>query len=488
MSQRHDAKKCNMNKLLLFTLLLAFSGQSLMAAEPNKKLPKALVIGDSICISGYANPLKEELAGKVEVMIGAAQSSTTTLKGLEDTLKHYLGDGKADVIHFNFGLWDMCIVSYNDKGGFYDDNAKGRRMVDPAETEKNLREFVRILKGRTDRLVWASITPIPDTPGRHQGDDFLYNKMAETVMKENGIPIDDLYSYMLPHVNEYRNPNDVHFNTAGSAFLARKVAGTILEALSGELKPQPFAIHPDKPSAIGERSSQVAAMPRAVRPEIHLDPRERGNYAYHEMDDKSLLVCSTTGWKWRITSYDHYVLRVQSVRAGDSFPPPDRTPVVHHPGQVADLVVEDSEGELRIRTWATDGIPLTFSKKGMLARWPWPKGTLEDSGGLAYDGTSASWKFRPQKDERFFSLEDGSDITGTEIKCQYAKTTPAGVPGFLSDRNYGMVLNTDQAVGLNLGRNGDLSFLSADQPVDLFVVVGKDREEVLRRAGSITDK
>ncbi|MFZ4778316.1 MAG: hypothetical protein ACOYM3_23340 [Terrimicrobiaceae bacterium] len=95
---------------------------------------------------------------------------------------------------------------------------------------------------------------------------------------------------------------------------------------------------------------------------------------------------------------------------------------------------------------------------------------------------------RPQKDERFFSLKDGSDITGTEIYFQHAKTSPAGVPGFFSDRNYGMVLNTDQAVRLNLGKNGDLSFLLADLPMDLFVVVGKDRGEVLHRASSITEK
>jgi len=474
------------------TLALLVATVSMLAAEPSEKsLPKALVIGDSICISGYSEPLKELLKGQVDVKIGAALSSKITLSGIDSTLKTLLGEGKADVIHFNCGLWDMCIVSYDETtGNFYNDTLKGQRMVDPATYEKNLRELVRILKGRTDKLIWGTITPIPDPgPGRHSGDEYLYNKIAEVVMKENGVMIDDLYSSMLPHLKEYGIRSDVHFNKDGQAFMAKQVADSLLRALSGELKPETFRVNPDQPYTIEERGKMITYTPGAARPEIKPDPQLRGVYAYHEMQGKSLMVHSTTGWRWTLTAYDHYVLRMQIVRAGDDFPANGKSPVVKNMGQVSDLIVEDQGKELSVRTWATDGIPLKFLKGNMSVQWLWPKGVLQEGSGIGYENTQATWEFQIQKDEQFFSLADGSNLTGQSISRQY-NNSPGTVPAFVSSRNYGMLLNVDKLVGITLGKNNGfkMSYKYGDQPMDLFVSVGKDQAEIVQRLRKLTEK
>ncbi len=479
-----------MKQFIAHLLLLACATGLTAAESAIKPLPTALVIGDSICISGYSEPLKELLKGQVDVKIGAALSSKITLSGIDSTLKTLLGEGKADVIHFNCGLWDMCIVSYDETtGNFYNDTLKGQRMVDPATYEKNLRELVRILKGRTDKLIWGTITPIPDPgPGRHSGDEYLYNKIAEVVMKENGVMIDDLYAYMLPHLKEYGIRSDVHFNKDGQAFMAKKVADSLLKALSGDLKPETFRVNPDKPYTVAERSKMITYTPGAARPEIKPDPQLRGVYAYHEMQGKSLMVHSTTGWRWTLTAYDHYVLRMQIVRAGEDFPAADKMPVVKQTGQVSDLIIEDKGKALSVRTWATDGIPLTFLKENMGIQWLWTQGMLQDGNGIGYENTMATWEFRMGKDEQFFSLPDGVNVTGQSVSRHY-KTTPDTVPAFVSSRNYGMLLNVDKRVGLNLGKNNGLkmSYHYGDQPMDLFVIVGKDREEIVKRYRKLTE-
>lgn len=479
-----------MKQFIAHLLLLACATGLTAAESAIKPLPTALVIGDSICISGYSEPLKELLKGQVDVKIGAALSSKITLSGIDSTLKTLLGEGKADVIHFNCGLWDMCIVSYDETtGNFYNDTLKGQRMVNPAMYEKNLRELVRILKGRTDKLIWGTITPIPDPgPGRHSGDEYLYNKIAEVVMKENGVMIDDLYSSMLPHLKEYGIPSDVHFNSEGKVFMAKKVADSLLKALSGDLKPETFRVNPDKPYAVAERSKMITYTPGAERPAIKPDPQLRGMYAYHELRGKSLVIHSTTGWRWTLTAYDHYVLRMQIVRAGEDFPAAVKMPVVKQTGQVSDLIIEDKGKALSVRTWATDGIPLTFLKENMGIQWLWTQGMLQDGNGIGYENTMATWEFQRGKDEELFSLPDGVNVTGQSVSRHY-KTAPNTVPAFVSSRNYGMLLNVDKRVGLNLGKNNGLkmSYHYGDQPMDLFVIVGKDREEIVKRYRKLTE-
>jgi len=466
-------------------LALLLPALPLNAASDEKTLPTAVIIGDSVCISGYAKYVKEMLKDKVDVKVGAATTSKWTLDGIDSGLKHMLGNGKAAVIHFNCGIWDSSLKSYDpDKGVFFED-IKGKRATDPAQYEKNLRELVRILKGRTDKLIWATTTPFTDCVGRHQGDDYLYNKIAEVVMKENGVMIDDLYSYMLPHQAEYQTPGNVHFHDEGSQFLAKKVSDCLLKALSGELKPEAFPINPDKPYTIEDRAKLTVLPPRGQKAVINPDPDRRGMYASHELQGKSLLVHSTTGWCWKLTSYDHYVLRVQVSWPGSEFPAEDRIGLVKKPGEPSDLIVEETDTELKVRTWASDGIPLRFLKQNMSIQWIWQKGMLKETDGLTRDKNVATLTYSYNPNEQFFSLPNGVDLTGQTFKREYAANDPASYPAFYSNLNYGMLMNEVKPVWMELGGKRLKLGYPQGELIDLFVIIGKDKEEIAKRYATL---
>src|SRR5712692_6887545 len=67
-------------------------------------LPRVLLIGDSISI-GYTVPTRHLLTGKANVHRIPANGGPTT-NGLAN-LDAWLGHGKWDVIHFNWGLHDL---------------------------------------------------------------------------------------------------------------------------------------------------------------------------------------------------------------------------------------------------------------------------------------------------------------------------------------------------------------------------------------------
>ncbi len=183
-------------------------------------LPKVLIIGDSISI-GYTPLVQSELAARAEV-VRIPENGATTRNGVK-RLDEWLGAGKWDVVHFNFGLHDLRRM---------DD---GERQVPPEEYERNLRLIVERLKQTGARLIWAATTPVPEgklSPPRLPADVPLYNEAALRVMREHRIRVNDLYTPALANMAQWQRPVNVHFTAAGSAGLAAKVSSAILEALS----------------------------------------------------------------------------------------------------------------------------------------------------------------------------------------------------------------------------------------------------------------
>jgi hypothetical protein len=71
----------------------------------DKSLPNVLILGDSISI-GYTRQVREGLKGKANVIRPNANCGDTR-HGLAQ-IETWLGDGKWQVIHFNWGLHDLC--------------------------------------------------------------------------------------------------------------------------------------------------------------------------------------------------------------------------------------------------------------------------------------------------------------------------------------------------------------------------------------------
>lgn len=214
-----------MNKiLLLLTALVAApfltaqrpENPALAPVTDTPGLPRVLLLGDSISI-GYTLPVRALLQGRATVHRPPANCSSTG-HGLAN-LDAWLGTGRWDVIHFNFGLHDAKLPP------------EGVRHAPLDVYEKNLRELVRRLKATGARLVWATTTPVPLggnlSPNRRFGDVAAYNAAAMRVMRDEGVAVDDLNAAILPHVGEVGRARDVHFAPEGYNLLAGHVAAAI---------------------------------------------------------------------------------------------------------------------------------------------------------------------------------------------------------------------------------------------------------------------
>ncbi len=193
------------------------------------KLPRVLLIGDSISIA-YTLPVRELLAGVANVH-RVPTNAGPTARGIEG-IDEWLGEGNWDVIHFNWGLHDLKFME------------DGERQVSLEAYRTNLNNLVLRMRQTGAKLIWASTTPVPEggvKPKRLPNDVLRYNAVAQDVMKQYQIPMDDLYSFALPILFRIQQPVNVHFNELGSDALARCVASNIqLALMQEELKRTPI--------------------------------------------------------------------------------------------------------------------------------------------------------------------------------------------------------------------------------------------------------
>lgn len=182
--------------------------------QDNPKLPRVLLIGDSVS-RAYTQGVRKALVGKANVH-RAPENCGPTANGVKK-IEVWLGDGKWDVIHFNFGIHD--------------------RSTPVADYTKRLTDLVERMEKTGAKLVWATTTPIPDDPAKNQFAQSIVerNAAAAEVMSAHKVVVDDLYAAILPELATLQNPNDVHFKAEGNDFLAARVAAA-LEKVLGEKK------------------------------------------------------------------------------------------------------------------------------------------------------------------------------------------------------------------------------------------------------------
>ena len=215
--------------LLALLTLPTIPAQPTLAAAP---LPRVLIIGDSISM-GYTPLVAERLKGEALARHhkGNAQHTGTGLKQLD----RWLGDTRWEVIHFNWGLWDMYGWEYH------------KEDRSPEAYGKRLESLVGRLKKTGAKLIWATTTPAcpanETTMERRFKQDIRispelerkYLESALAVMKKHGVEVNDLHAFIKPRWNKYAiADNNVHFTKLGSQKLGEQVAKAIQSILSSK--------------------------------------------------------------------------------------------------------------------------------------------------------------------------------------------------------------------------------------------------------------
>lgn len=198
--------------------------------EISESLPNVLILGDSISI-GYTVQVRNALKGDANVIRPKANCGDTKI-GIAN-IDQWLGDTKWDVIHFNWGLWDLCYRNPDSKTQGGRDKVNGKLSVPIPDYEKNLETIIARLKQTGATLIWASTTFVPEgETGRFAGDEVKYNAAAARIMEKHGIRINDLRATTAnfdPAM--FTRPGDVHYTPKGSAKLAEQVVENIRAAL-----------------------------------------------------------------------------------------------------------------------------------------------------------------------------------------------------------------------------------------------------------------
>ncbi len=178
--------------------------------QDDPQLPRVLLIGDSVS-RGYTLAARKALSGKANVHRAPANCGPTST-GLKK-IDVWLGEGKWDVIHFNFGIHD--------------------RNTPVADYTQRLEQLVERMQKTGAELIWTSTTPIPDVPSKKQTAASIVerNRAAAAIMEKHNITTDDLFTAVTPHLQRLQNPDDVHFNAAGYEFLGKQVAHSIEAAI-----------------------------------------------------------------------------------------------------------------------------------------------------------------------------------------------------------------------------------------------------------------
>ena len=195
---------------------------SLAAIDDVPGLPRVLLLGDSISM-GYTIPVRTRLAGRANVH-RPPENCGDTARGVA-SLDKWLGEGKWDVIHFNFGLHDL---KYLDGKGTLVPPEQGKQVASTTQYAENLRRIVARLKRTGAKLIFATTTPVPaGSTGRVQHDDRKYNEAAVQVMREQGVLIDDLHAFAGARLEKIQLPKNVHFSAEGYGALADAVVASI---------------------------------------------------------------------------------------------------------------------------------------------------------------------------------------------------------------------------------------------------------------------
>lgn len=224
----------------LITILLAFALTPLHGAPKGGKkndpfqhpfanpvdqaeLPRVLILGDSISI-GYTPRVRRLLDGVANVHRPKTNCRWSAY-GAEQ-VGSWLGDGKWDVVHFNFGLWDWYGWSQEVKST-------------PESYAASLESIVLQLKKTGAKLVFGLTTPPCVGPERKvkivisEARAKEFNDAALKVMQKHGVKVNDLYAVIGDDRAKYqRGVNDVHYNDAGRDRLAAAVASTIKATIS----------------------------------------------------------------------------------------------------------------------------------------------------------------------------------------------------------------------------------------------------------------
>ncbi len=210
-------------------------------------------------------------------------------------------------------------------------------------------------------------------------------------------------------------------------------------------------------------------------------------------EGKSIIFTDSQGQRLRLSPYGQSIIRVQEVRKNENFFPDDRYEIVesHQQGK---LILTEENSFFRVTTNLMDGISVMVNKTSMHLSFynngdPVP--FLKEKEGIVWKKDTIRSSFSYDKDEHFTGLghsylgrEASIDLRGRQVSRNYGtehgQQAPLIVPFYLSNKGYGIFLNSTFPNLFNFGEKGNYEFsIQGDGRMDYFLIFGPDFSKII---------
>ena len=204
--------------------------QAMVNPPDNPDLPNILILGDSISI-GYTPEVRRLLDGVADVFRPTTNCMYSGYGVLN--VEEWIGTRTWDVIHFNFGIWDVQYMLDGEMvinlGEYRLEDLEHRYSTE--QHIQNLGKILAALRQTDAELVWATTTPLISEGADTERLIDENNQAALRLMEREGIMIDDLNTLATPNLKEWQLADGCHYNPLGYAELAKQVAENLSVAL-----------------------------------------------------------------------------------------------------------------------------------------------------------------------------------------------------------------------------------------------------------------
>lgn len=189
---------------------------------------KITLIGDSIRL-GYQGYVALYLMDQAEIWM-PEKISKNTIDILQEA-HVWLKDNTTNIIHINSGLGDIKCIPFQSRNN----------LIPLEQYANNIERIIKYVhQYQPDTIIiWCTTTPVIDSRVKsfYEGtqefmiynDDIVrYNEAAKKVMERLGIPVNDLYTFVISGESDRIMLEDgIHFTETGYEFLGEQVADAL---------------------------------------------------------------------------------------------------------------------------------------------------------------------------------------------------------------------------------------------------------------------
>ncbi len=218
----------NRRKFIKNAALVSYGLMNLPFLSKGVSQKKITLLGDSIRL-GYQWNASLYLEKQAEVW-GPDENTYHTVQLLLNA-HQWIRDKPVDIIHVNAGLHDIKCIPFGSRNN----------LIPVEQYADNVERLVKYIHRVHPAviIIWATITPVLDERAnqtheeqrdfsRYNEDVIRYNRAASLTVQRMGIPVNDLYDYVMSGEPERIMLDDgIHFTDTGYQYLGEQVANAV---------------------------------------------------------------------------------------------------------------------------------------------------------------------------------------------------------------------------------------------------------------------